>query len=103
MPGAGLVHHSDRGAQCACERCQEQMKLMKIDCSMSRVGNCTDIAAMESFWGTFKTEHVYRRKFADRQEAERSILFWIERWYNHRRRHSALGYRSPKTFEAALN
>jgi len=103
MPGPGLLHHSDRGVQYACEQYQKQLQLMKIECSMSRVGNCYDNAAMESFWGTLKTEHVYRRKFASRQEAKRSIFLWIEGWYNRRRRHSALGYQSPEAFEAALN
>ena len=103
MPGPGLLHHSDRGVQYACGQYQEQLKLMRIDCSMSRVGNCYDNAVMESFWGTLKTEHVYRRKFASRQEAKRSIFLWIEGWYNRRRRHSALGYQSPEAFEAALN
>ncbi len=102
-PGPGLLHHSDRGVQYACEEYQKRLKLMDIDCSMSRVGDCYDNAAMESFWGTLKTEHVYRRKFASREEARRSIFLWIEGWYNRRRRHSALGYRSPEQFEASLN
>jgi hypothetical protein len=67
------------------------------------VGNCYDNAAMESFWGTLKTEHVYRRELRSRAEAKSSILLWIEGWYNRRRRHSALGYKSPEQFEASLN
>ena len=102
-PGPGLLHHSDRGVQYACDAYQKQLKLMNIVCSMSRVGNCHDNAAMESFWGTLKTEHVYRRTFANREQAKRSIFLWIEGWYNRRRRHSALGYRSPEQFEASLN
>lgn len=102
-PGPGLLHHSDRGVQYACEAYQQQLKLMGIECSMSRVGNCYDNAAMESFWGTLKTEHVYRRTFRSRAEAKSSIFLWIEGWYNRRRRHSALGYQSPEQFEASLN
>lgn len=98
-----MLQHSDRGVQYACQQYQKQLRLMKIECSMSRVGNCYDNAAMERFWGTLKTEHVYRRRFTSREEAKRSIFLWIEGWYNRRRRHSVLGYVSPETFEAALN
>lgn len=103
QPGPGLLHHSDRGVQYACDAYQKQLKRMGIECSMSRVGNCYDNATMESFWGTLKTEHVYRRKFTSRAEAKRSIFLWMEGWYNRRRRHSALGYQSPEQFEASLN
>lgn len=102
-PAPGLLHHSDRGVQYASEDYQRQLHLLGIACSMSRVGNCYDNAVMESFWGTLKTEHVYRQTFATREEAKTSIFLWIEGWYNRRRRHSALGYKSPEAFEAALN
>jgi transposase InsO family protein len=102
-PEPGLLHHSDRGVQYACGEYQKQLRLLGIECSMSRVGNCYDNAAMESFWGTLKTEHVYRRQFRSREEAKGSIFLWIEGWYNRRRRHSALGYKSPEHFEASLN
>lgn len=102
-PQAGLLHHSDRGSQFASIEYQKQLDLMGIECSMSRVGNCWDNAMMESFWGSLKTEHVYRRKYKTRQEARVSIFLWIEGWYNRRRRHSALGYVSPEEFEASLN
>jgi putative transposase len=102
-PSAGLLHHSDRGVQYASQDYQNQLQLLGIACSMSRVGNCYDNATMESFWGTLKTEQVYRQKFATREEAKTSIFLWIEGWYNRRRRHSALGYKSPEAFEAGLN
>lgn len=103
QPSPGLLHHSDRGVQYASVEYQQQLNLLGITCSMSRVGNCYDNAVMESFWGTLKTEHVYRQAFATREEARTSIFLWIESWYNRRRRHSALGYKSPEAFEAALN
>ena len=103
QPSAGLLHHSDRGCQYASAEYQQSLGLLGVTCSMSRVGNCYDNAVMESFWGTLKTEHVYRRKFATREEAKTSIFLWIEGWYNRRRRHSALGYVSPEAFEAGLN
>jgi transposase InsO family protein len=102
-PEAGLLHHSDRGVQYACCEYQKLLGLFNIGCSMSRVGNCYDNAAMESFWGTLKTERVYQEKYVTREEARTSIFVWIEGWYNRRRRHSALGYKSPDVFEPGLN
>ena len=71
--------------------------------SMSRTGNCYDNAAMESFWGTLKTELVYHERYATREEARSSIFEYIEVFYNRVRRHSSIGYVSPEAFEAALN
>ena len=102
-PSPGWLHHSDRGCQYASEEYQKQLDLLGITCSMSRVGNCYDNAVIESFWGTLKTEHVYRQEFATREAAKTSIFLWIEGWYNRRRRHSAIGYQSPEAFEAGLN
>jgi transposase InsO family protein len=70
---------------------------------MSRAGDCYDNAAMESFWGTLKTELVYHREYQTREEARQSIFKYIECWYNRKRRHSAIGYKSPEEFEASLN
>ena len=79
------------------------MELQGIIYSMSRVGNCYDNAVLASFWGTLKTEHVYRRKFATRKHARTSIFLWIKGWQHCQRRHSASGYKSPEAFEAACN
>lgn len=102
-PSPGLLHHSDRGGQYASAEYQQSLDLLGITCSMSRVGNCYDNAVMERFWGTLKTEYVYRQEFTTREEAKTAIFLWIEGWYNRRRRHSALGYKSPEAFEAGLN
>jgi transposase InsO family protein len=102
-PGPGLVHHSDQGVQYASCDYQRLLARGKIAVSMSRKGDCYDNAAMESFWGTLKTEWVYRQKYADRRHAADSIFWFIECWYNRKRRHSALGYKSPEAFEADLN
>ncbi len=69
----------------------------------SRTGNCYDNAAMESFWGTLKTEHMFHEKFATHQQAKQSIFEYIEAFYNRQRRHSSLGYVSPESFEAVAN
>lgn len=70
---------------------------------MSRRGDCYDNAAMESFWGTLKTELVNRERYASPEAARASIFEYIEVFYNRIRRHSSLGYVSPEAFEASLN
>ena len=102
-PGQGLLHHSDRGVQYACEVYQSLLEERGIECSMSGTGNCYDNAAMESFFGTLKTELVYHEHYPTHEQARRSIFEYIEVFYNRQRRHSALGYRSPVAFEASLN
>lgn len=102
-PGGGLVHHSDRGVQYASVDYRRMLQSHDITVSMSRAGDCYDNAAMESFWGTLKTELVHHRDYRTREEARRSIFKYIECWYNRRRRHSAIGYKSPEQFEASLN
>jgi putative transposase len=102
-PGKDLIHHTDQGVQYASIDYQLMLQSHDICVSMSRVGNCYDNAMMESFWGTLKTELVYHRKYRTREEARQSIFKYIECWYNRKRRHSALGYKSPEQFEASLN
>jgi transposase InsO family protein len=103
QPEAGLLHHTDRGSQYACGEYRELLAAQGFVCSMSRSGNCYDNAAMESFWGTLKTELVYHERYATREEARLSIFEYIEVFYNRVRRHSSIGYVSPEAFEAALN
>lgn len=102
-PGAGLLHHSDRGVQYASTGYQDMLAQNGCVCSMSRSGNCYDNAAMESFWATLKTELVYQQKFATHSQAKAAIFEYIEVFYNRRRTHSSLNYKSPEAFEAALN
>jgi putative transposase len=98
----GLIFHSDRGVQYACTEFTNVLKAYNIEQSMSRKGDCWDNAVAESFFKTLKTECVYRRKFANRKEAEIEIFEYIEVWYNRKRRHSALGYRTPAEMEQLL-
>jgi putative transposase len=100
-PPPGLVHHSDRGVQYACDAYQRLLIRHGMVCSMSGVGNCYDNAAMESFFSTLKTECVHPRKFATQQEARQTIFEYVEVTYNRIRPHSSLGYVSPEAFEAA--
>jgi transposase InsO family protein len=103
QPGSDLIHHSDRGVQYASTDYRLLLQSRGVSVSMSRVGDCYDNAAMESFWGTLKTEWVYRQKYSTREEARQSIFKYIECWYNRKRRHSAIGYQSPESFEASRN
>ena len=66
--------------------------------SMSRKGNCYDNAPMESFWGTLKSELVYHRRYATREEAIKEITEYIEVFYNRERRQRRLGYLSPAAY-----
>ena len=103
QPEPGLMHHSDRGSQYAAGEYQAQLKDAGIVCSMSRKGNCWDNAVVESFFGTLKTELVYRKVFATRRQAKEEIADYIELFYNPRRRHSSLGYISPMQYERMLS
>lgn len=95
----GLTHHSDRGVQYASEDYQEALKARGIECSMSRRANCWDNAVAESFFGTLKTELIYRRPWLTRESAREAIGEYIEVFYNRIRRHSTIGYVSPAKFE----
>jgi len=96
-PDSGLLHHSDRGSQYASEEFQKALEAHGITCSMSRRGDCYDNAAMESWFGTLKTE--LGESFDTHAEAKRQLFDYIEVFYNRRRRHSSLGYVSPAEFE----
>ena len=98
----GLVHHSDRGVQYACGEYTTMLKEHGITISMSRKGNPYDNAACESFMKTLKYEEVYRQEYTDLREARACIETFLEKVYNHKRLHSALGYRSPVDFEQEL-
>lgn len=99
-PAPGLLHHSDRGSQYASHDYQALLTRAKMISSMSRKGNCYDNAAVESFFGTLKSELVYHRQYATRAEAKADIFEYVEVFYNRIRCHSALGYKSPVRFEA---
>jgi putative transposase len=99
-PDAGLIHHSDRGVQYACEDFQEMLKANGIVCSMSRKGDCWDNACMESFFGSFKMEWMRGKRYSDFEEAKKDIFKYVEMFYNRKRRHASLGYVSPADYEA---
>ena len=98
-PELGLVHHSDRGVQYASHGYTTLLQENRIQISMSRKGNPYDNAACESFMKTLKYEEVYRNEYRDFAEARASIGEFLERVYNQKRLHSALGYLPPVEFE----
>ena len=99
----GLVHHSDRGSQYASNDYTDLLKTNHIEISMSRKGNPWDNAACESFMKTLKYEEVLRSEYRDLAEARASIRQFLEKIYNNKRLHSALGYLPPAEFEQRLH
>lgn len=99
QPPAGLIVHSDRGSQYASAEYQALLHRHGLRCSMSRKGNCWDNAVMERFFLSLKMERVWRRDYANQDEAIRDVADYIVEFYNDRRLHSHLNYQSPNTFE----
>ena len=100
-PGPGLLFHSDRGSVYACYDYKDLLAEHKAKPSMSRKGNCWDNAVSESFFSTLKGDWLDRFTFETRDDAPREAFYFIEAFYNRRRRHSALGNICPVAFETA--
>jgi transposase InsO family protein len=98
----GLVHHSDRGSQYASGDYTDLLNENGIEISMSRKGNPWDNAGCESFMKTLKYEEVHRNEYRDLNEARSTIRVFLEKIYNRKRLHSAIGYVPPAEFEANL-
>jgi len=98
-PKAGLIVHSDRGSQYASKAYRGLLKRHKFIGSMSRLGNCWDNAVAESFFGSLKQEQVQWCNYQTRYEAQQDILKYISMFYNAKRLHSYLDYKSPNQFE----
>ena len=97
-PGAGVMHHSDRGIQYACDQYQELLEKYQFRVSMSRKGDCWDNAPVERFFRSLKSERLAFQRFPSRQSARLEVLDYIT-YYNTDRIHSYLGYLSPMKFE----
>ncbi len=98
-PAPGLVHHSDQGVQYTSLSFSERLKEVGITPSMGRTGTALDNAMAESFVSTLKAELVSNLEFPSRQAAKTAVFEYLETFYNTRRLHSSLGYRSPADFE----
>jgi putative transposase len=97
-PPSGVIFHSYRGSQYASADFQSLLVKHGMACSMSRNGDCWDNAPVESFFGSLKQELVFHQRYPTRFHARQSIFEYIERFYNRRRLHSTLGYKSPANY-----
>ena len=98
-PAMGLIANLDSGSQYAAGPCRVLLDAWGMPESMGRKGCCNDNAPMESFFHTFKVEIVHQSRFASRAETRREPFDHLEGYYNRRRLHSALGYRTPEQAE----
>ncbi|MCK4712577.1 MAG: IS3 family transposase [Marinosulfonomonas sp.] len=98
-PSKGCIHHTDRGSQYCSHDYQKILRQHGFKASMSGKGNCYDNAAVETFFKTIKAELIWRYSWETRRQAEMAIFEYINGFYNPRRRHSALGWKSPVAFE----
>jgi len=98
----GVIHHSDQGSQYTSLAFGKRCREAGVRPSMGSVGDAYDNAMCESFFATLECELLERRRFTSKIEAKMACFSFIEGWYNPLRLHSALGYRSPMTYEAAM-
>ena len=91
----GAIFHSDKGCQYTSAEFARYCQANGIHTSTGRTGACWDNAAAESFFGALKNEMYYRQTFPTRARARFAVAGYIEVFYNRRRLHSALGYRTP--------
>jgi len=94
-PAPGVLHHSDRGSQYASKAFQDKLREFGMTCSMSRKGNCWDNAPTESWFNSFKNERYHGHRYATHADMKAAAFEYIEVFYNRKRQHSTLGYRSP--------
>lgn len=99
----GLIFHSDRGVQYACNSFANTIESYGVIRSMSRIGNCWDNAVAESFFKSLKTELIYGNKLISSQQMQLEIFEYIEIFYNKERRHSALDYNTIEEFNTNNN
>jgi transposase InsO family protein len=97
-PAPGLLHHSDRGCQYASKEYREHLAIMRMEQSMSRKGNCWDHSPAERFFRRLKYEQLNYEKFRTQEAAKLSLIDYLA-FYNGKRTHSSLGYKSPLEFE----
>jgi len=96
-----LIFHSDRGVLYACSNFIKILN--KNNITQSRKVNCWDNAVAESFFKTLKTEIIYQYSFKSKREARTEVFRYTEIWYNRKRRHSTLGYKTPLDIENLFN
>lgn len=99
-PRPGLIFHSDRGSQYTSREFRQLLGDAQLVQSLSRPRQCWDNAVAESFFSTLKTELIYRQAWPTRAAVCHAVFEFIEVFYNRRRLHSSLGYRSPVEYES---
>jgi transposase InsO family protein len=98
-PQAGTIIHSDHGVQVTSWALTDRARKSGLVPSMGSIGDCYDNAVIESFWGRMQTELLNRQRWRTRIELANAIFEYLEIFHNRRRRHSALGMRSPIEYE----
>ncbi|MHA5055150.1 IS3 family transposase [Streptomyces sp. SD15] len=96
----GCIFHSDRGSQYTSRELRSKLSSLGLRASVGRTGVCWDNAMAESFFGALKNELVHRTTFPTRAHAHRAIVRYIEMFYNRKRLHSGLGYKTPAEVHA---
>jgi len=102
QPEAGLIIHSDRGVQYACNDFRKILDKRNFIQSMSRKGNCWDNAVAESFFSIIKSEMIHHEHFKGRNDTLPAVFEYVEIYYNRKRKHSTLGYRTPAQVDQAI-
>jgi len=99
-PSPGLLHHSDRGCQYTSDAYQRTLQTLGIVCSMSRTGNCYDNAVMERFFWSLKHEWTNHDVYTNLPAARSGVFQYIDMFYNTKRIHQTLDYKTPDQYEA---
>ncbi len=98
-PPPGCIHHTDRGSQYCAHEYRSFLRRHEFAVSLSGKGNCYDNSPVDSFFKSLKAELVWRRDWHTRRDVEIALFEYINGFYNPRRKHSALGWKSPVAFE----
>jgi len=99
-PPKGCIHHSDKGSQYCSYDYLKTLSDNGFIISMSGKGNCFDNAVVEAFFKTLKAEYLWRQRWDTREQVTKGLFQYINGFYNLRRKHSTLGWKSPKAFES---
>lgn len=98
-PKPGLIFHTDQGVEFRAQVLREELRRNGIRQSFNRLGYCTDNAHMESFYHSFKMEHVRGKRFSHEPQLRRAVADYIDGFYNQSRLHSGIGFMSPREYE----
>ena len=101
-PQSSILHHTDQGSIYASDEYIAKLASNRMIQSMSRKGDCYDNAVAESFFSTLKNELVVGKIFESREQARREIFDYIEVFYNRKRIHQSLGYKTPEMMEQSV-